>query len=193
MIYVLVTPKQVCYMLNYRRDSMKIENPFEKTEAFHEKFDNRKPEVPTPFSAKQASDRAGFKVEELVEFLYGAAANDPTEFKKLVTQLKQSVDEAEEKVLSKKKNVTDPLVEQVDALIDLLYFTYGSFSLLGVDPTEIFSIVHEANMGKIFPDGQPHYHPVTHKVMKPNNWEADFAPEPKIKEELERQYNAKKK
>lgn len=169
---------------------MKIDNPFEKTEAFHKKFDNRKPAIPTPFSAKQASDRAGFKVEELVEFLYGSANNDPVVFKELVNQLKRSVDQAEEKVLSKQKEVTDPLVEQVDALIDLLYFTYGSFSLLGVDPTEVFSIVHEANMGKIFPDGTPHYHPVTHKVLKPDNWEADFAPEPKIKAELERQKKA---
>ncbi|MGX7245651.1 pyrophosphohydrolase domain-containing protein [Enterococcus quebecensis] len=166
---------------------MKIDNPFEKTEAFHKQFDNRKPQIPTQFSAKQAADRAGFKAEELVEFLYGAANNNPVVFKKLVTQLKESVDQAEEKVLNKQKEVMDPLVEQVDALIDLLYFTYGSFSLLGVDPTEIFSIVHEANMGKLFPDGKPHYHPVTHKVLKPDNWEADFAPEPKIKAELDRQ------
>lgn len=169
---------------------MKIDNPFEKTEAFHEKFDNRKPKIPTRFSAKQASDRAGFKAEELVEFLYGSANNDPVVFKELVKQLKISVDQAEKKVLGKQKKVTDPLVEQVDALTDLLYFTYGSFSLLGVDPTEIFSIVHEANMGKIFPDGNPHYHPVTHKVLKPDNWEMDYAPEPKIKAELERQRKA---
>ncbi|MBO0439990.1 HAD family hydrolase [Candidatus Enterococcus ikei] len=169
---------------------MKIDNPFEKTEEFHTLFDNRRPKTPTLFSAKQAADRAGFKVEELVEFLYGAANNDPVVFKELVNQLKESVDQAEKKVLSKEKEVTEPLVEQVDALIDLLYFTYGSFSLLGVDPTEIFSIVHEANMGKLFPDGKPHYHPVTHKVLKPDNWEADFAPEPKIKAELERQRKA---
>ncbi|MBO0467132.1 HAD family hydrolase [Enterococcus plantarum] len=169
---------------------MKIDNPFEKTELFHERFDNRKPKIPTHFSAKQASDRAGFKAEELVEFLYGAANNDPAVFKELVSQLKVAVDQAEKKVLNKEKEVTDPLVEQVDALIDLLYFTYGSFSLLGVDPTELFSIVHEANMGKLFPDGTPRYHPVTHKVLKPDNWEADFAPEPKIKAELERQCKA---
>ena len=58
------------------------------------------------------------------------------------------------------------MIEQVDALTDILYFTYGSFSLLGVDPTNIFDIVHQANMGKLFPDGQPHYHPVTNKSAK---------------------------
>lgn len=166
---------------------MKIDNPFEKTEEFHKQFDNRKPKIPTHFSAQQAADRAGFKAEELVEFLYGAANSDVAVFKELVTQLKESVDQAEEKILIQQKKAMDPLVEQVDALIDLLYFTYGSFFLLGVDPTELFSIVHKANMGKMFPDGKPHYHPETHKVLKPDNWEADFAPEPKIKAALERQ------
>ena len=94
---------------------------------------------------------------------------------------------------SKQKPVTDTLVEQVDALCDLLYFTYGSFSLLGVDPAPILKIVHEANMGKLFPDGMPHYHPVTHKVMKPADWEERFAPEPRIKAEIERQIVAKMK
>ena len=45
---------------------------------------------------------------------------------------------------------SDPLVEQVDALTDILYFTYGSFSLLGIVPDRIFEIVHQANMGNYF-------------------------------------------
>jgi len=42
-------------------------------------------------------------------------------------------------------------------------------------------------MGKLFPDGQPHYDPETHKVMKPSDWEERFAPEPRIKAEINRQ------
>ena len=42
-------------------------------------------------------------------------------------------------------------------------------------------------MGKLFPDGKPHYDPVTNKVLKPENWEQDFAPEAKIKAEIQRQ------
>ena len=42
-------------------------------------------------------------------------------------------------------------------------------------------------MGKLFPDGQPHYDPETNKVLKPENWEQDFAPEAKIKAEIQRQ------
>lgn len=166
---------------------MKIDNPFEKTVAFHEKFDNRIPVKPTAFTSQQASARVDFKIEELVELLYASSDNDSEVFSQLIENVKTSITKAEQKVLNKKKSVENPLVEQVDALTDLLYFTYGSFTLLGVDPTEIFSIVHQANMGKLFPDGQPHYDPETHKVLKPANWEADFAPESKIKAELQRQ------
>lgn len=171
----------------------KIDNPYEKAQEFHAVFDPKQPSLPTAFSPETAAYRAGFKAEEIVEFLYGTANNDVVAFQKLIVELKKSVDQAVEKVQSKKQKVTDPLVDQVDALTDLLYFTYGSFSLLGVDPTEIFAIVHEANMGKVFPDGKPHYDPITNKVLKPADWAAKHAPEEKIKAEIKRQSKLKKK
>ena len=149
-------------------------------------FNPQQPEQPTAFSPELASRRAEFKVEELVEFLYSAADNDQV-FSTIGQRIKKSVDKAEQKVLAKGKPVSDPLVEEVDALVDLLYFTYGSFCLMGVNPTKIIEIVHQANMGKLFPDGQPHYDPETNKVLKPENWEQDFAPEAKIKAEIQRQ------
>lgn len=161
--------------------------PFEMTEEFHETFDPRKPGRPTAFNRREAQFRAGFKAEELVEFLYAACGGEREAFTEAVAGLHQAIDEGQQKVLQKDQPVTDPLVDEVDALVDVLYLTYGSFSLLGVDPQPIMEIVHQANMGKLFPDGQPHYHPVTHKVMKPADWEERFAPEGKIKAELERQ------
>lgn len=167
-------------------------NPYEQAKAFHDKFHPSKNHQPTVFSPQEAGYRAGFKAEELVEFLYAAADNDQQRFQSLVEGLKNSIDGAVAKISTKGERVKNPLVEEVDALIDTLYFTYGSFVLMGVDPTEIFKIVHEANMGKLFPDGQPHFHPVTGKVMKPENWEHDFAPEEKIEEELSKQSGNKR-
>jgi predicted HAD superfamily Cof-like phosphohydrolase len=164
-----------------------MKEPFEMITEFHETFSPRSVTVPTALKPEQAGFRAEFKVEELVELLYSSANNDLELFQKLVADLKASIDQAQEKVLKKEKPVIDPLVEEVDALTDLLYFTYGSFYLMGVDPTKIFEIVHQANMGKLFPDGKPHYHPVTNKVLKPENWERDCAPEAKIKAEINRQ------
>lgn len=164
-------------------------NPFEMTEAFHRLFDPTIPDEPTAFNKEKTLHRAAFKVEELVEFVYSVSEGNLADFEDAVENLHQAMDQAKEKVILKKLDgvAVDPLVEQVDALSDLLYFTYGSFSLLGVNPEPIMEIIHQANMGKLFPDGQPHYHPVTHKVMKPDNWERDFAPEGKIKAEIQRQ------
>jgi predicted HAD superfamily Cof-like phosphohydrolase len=77
------------------------------------------------------------------------------------------------------KNITD----QADALIDLLYFAFGTLVEMGVQPEPIFDIVQEANMAKLWPDGNPKYRE-DGKILKPDNWEA---PEPKIKLEIEKQ------
>lgn len=161
--------------------------PYQMAREFHQTFAPKPAEKPSAFLNEQGRFRAEFKVEEIVEFLYGVAAGDEEKFAALVEQLHRSVDQAKEKVLTKAEGVTDPLVTQVDALTDLLYFTYGSFALMGVDPHPIFEIVHRANMGKLYPDGKPRYHPVTNKVMKPDGWQKYYAPEPLIKQELDRQ------
>jgi Uncharacterized protein conserved in bacteria len=160
--------------------------PFEMTEEFHRTFDARQPGKPTAFTAETASHRANFKAEEIVELLYASSENQ-TEFEQLVEGLHTAIDKAQAKSLAQGTFSTEPLVDQVDALTDLLYFTYGSFSLIGVDPEPIMHIVHEANMHKLFPDGKPHYDPETNKVLKPENWARDFAPEMKIKKEITRQ------
>ena len=128
-----------------------MNEPYQMAREFHSTFAPLPPSKPKAFTKERGSFRAGFKVEEIVEFLYGVSKGDEVEFN------------------------------------ELLYFTYGSFALIGVDPKPIFEIVHQANMGKLFPDGKPRYHPITNKVMKPEDWEEKYAPEPLIKIELERQ------
>ena len=117
-------------------------NHFDMTEEFHHIFDLTIPAEPTVFNPKKMLDRAALKIKEIVEFAY--SVNNPASFD-------QAIDIA--KILSKEHVATDPLIDQVDALSDLLYFTYGSFSLLGVNPGPIMNIIHEANMDKLFPDG----------------------------------------
>jgi len=122
------------------------------------------------------------------EFLRAASPSEEI-FNQSVQSLHKAIDKASDKV-KQKSNAEMSLVGQVDALIDMLYFTYGSFVLMGVDPERLFEIVHQANMGKLFPDGKAHFDPVTHKILKPDDWEKNYAPEPAIKKELERQIQA---
>ncbi|GMG68021.1 HAD family hydrolase [Tetragenococcus halophilus] len=166
-------------------------DPFEMAKEFHATFNPEQPDEPTAFTKSKALHRASFKVEEIVELLYAASPNNKEDFFELVDGLHEAIEQAKEKVLSKQSAEIDPLVAQTDALADIMYFTYGSFVLLGVDPQPIMDIVHQANMGKVFPDGKPHYDKKTNKVLKPANWEAYIAPEGKITKELQRQKEEK--
>ena len=159
---------------------------FNKVKDFHHLMDGSTTDMPRVYGIEEASHRADFKLEEIVEFLYASSGGDKRVFGQAVLDLHTALDKAALKV-SSKEHSESTMVGQVDALTDLLYLTYGSFVLMGVDPKPFFDTVHEANMGKIFPDGKAHFDPVTHKILKPSDWEERFAPEPHIKRELDRQ------
>ena len=161
---------------------------FNKVKAFHHMMDERTQEEPKAWDLEGATHRADFKIEELVEFVR-ASSNSDEDFQAAVAEMHRALDKAVTKV-SKNIPAKQDLIGQVDALIDTLYFTYGSFVLMGVDPERIFEIVHQANMVKVFPDGKAHFDPVTHKILKPDDWEEKYAPEPAIKKEIERQIKA---
>ncbi|HEO8186162.1 TPA: HAD-IIB family hydrolase [Streptococcus agalactiae] len=159
---------------------------FNKVKSFHLLMDGETIETPRLYDSKEAGFRSDFKVEEIVEFLYAASQGNQKVFDQSIRNLHLAIDKARDKVISKDHPET-PSVGEVDALTDLLYLTYGSFVLMGVDPKPLFDTVHEANMGKIFPDGKAHFDPVTHKILKPDDWEEHFAPEPSIRRELDSQ------
>ena len=75
------------------------------------------------------------------------------------------------------------LLDQTDALIDLIYFAVGTLAAMGVEPDPLFGIVHEANMTKLWPDGKPRYNGIG-KVIKPPDWRP---PDAAMAEELRRQ------
>ena len=154
-------------------------------------MDGETQEKPVVWQPQDALYRTMFKQEELVEFVRAASSSEE-EFDRSVAALHEALDKAADKVRSKHPAEIS-MVGQVDALIDTLYLTYGSFVLMGVDPEEVFEIVHRANMGKIFPDGRAHFDPVTHKILKPDDWEEKYAPEPAIQKELDRQLKAYEK
>lgn len=62
------------------------------------------------------------------------------------------------------------IVEQADAMIDTIYFALGTLVEMGIEPDELFYIVQNANMSKLWADGKPHYNEMG-KVIKPEGWE----------------------
>ncbi|MEM5592941.1 HAD family hydrolase [Niallia circulans] len=154
---------------------------------FHKAFGHKMADKPTVIDKETAINRAVWTGEELVEFLYGTVGGDLDEFEVLYDSFKQGLDKAANKIRTEKKPVDDILVAQMDALIDVEYFNQGSFTIAGVEPFNLFKIVQEANMGKLFNDGKPRYREEDGKIIKPPNWEDDFAPEPRLIKEIERQ------
>lgn len=103
-------------------------------------------EEPIAWTPEDARHRADFKLEELVEFLR-AASRSEAEFDQSISRMHQALDKAATKVRSKREAEVS-LVGQVDALIDTLYFTYGSFVLMGVDPERILILSIRLIWGK---------------------------------------------
>ena len=64
----------------------------------------------------------------------------------------------------------EDIVEQADAMIDVMYFALGTLVEMGISPDYLFDIVHKANMSKLWKDGLPHYN-LEGKTIKPNDWE----------------------
>ena len=67
----------------------------------------------------------------------------------------------------------EDIVEQADAMIDVIYFALGTLVEMGIEPDEIFKIVHTANMSKSWDDGKLHYS-ADGKTIKPCTWEDPY-------------------
>lgn len=80
----------------------------------------------------------------------------------------------------------EEIVEQADAMIDLMYFALGTLVEMGVKPDALWQIVQDANMAKLWPDGKPH-HREDGKTIKPPTWED---PHDKLLAEIQRQQEA---
>ena len=160
---------------------------YEMVKDFHKAFGHTVTETPTPIPAEVALNRAVWTGEELVEFLYATAAGDKDKFNDLYLAFTYGLSDAYTKILKKSDPIDDVLVSQMDALTDIEYFNQGSFVVAGVEPFNLFKIVQEANMGKLWEDGKPRYREEDGKIAKPPHWEENFAPESKLKAEIERQ------
>lgn len=80
----------------------------------------------------------------------------------------------------------ETLEDQADALTDLNYFDEGTFVEMGLEPDNLFDIVHQSNLDKLWEDGLPRFNDQG-KWIKPPSWQA---PEPKLREEIQRQIEA---
>lgn len=74
------------------------------------------------------------------------------------------------------------IYEQADAYLDIIYFAIGGLVDMGVEPSALWNLVHDANMAKVWPDGTVHRRE-DGKIVKPDGWKA---PDEAIAEEINR-------
>ncbi|MDX8288850.1 HAD family hydrolase [Metabacillus indicus] len=159
---------------------------------FHETFGQKTADKPTAMDPETALKRAVWTGEELIEFLYASVDGDRQDFINIVNSFGEQLGKVYRKHLDEKPAIDDILTAQADALTDIEYFNQGTFTLLGVEPFNLFKIVQEANMGKLWDDGKPRFRESDGKILKPPHWEEKYAPEPRLKQEIQRQIDAKK-
>lgn len=169
---------------------------FEGVKQFHEAFGHPVGGKPTPIPVDVAIKRAVWTAEELVEFLHASVGGNVEQFYEALIKLSDGISAATRKQLAEgeyeNKSPEEIVTRQADALTDISYFNYGSFVVAGVNPQPLFDIVQDANMGKLDREtGKPIIRESDGKIMKPDYWEAEFAPEPKLREEIRRQIEGK--
>lgn len=158
---------------------------------FHGTFGHPVAYKPTPLTLERAIDRTVWTAEEgVAEFLH-ASSNNNEEYLGAVAKFLERFNNAVEENLAKPYPKTDleRLVAQTDALTDESYLNNGSFVEMGIKPSRPFEIVQKSNMSKLDDDGKPMYHP-DGKIKKSHNF---FAPEEKLKEEIEFQIKESQK
>ena len=86
-----------------------------------------------------------------------------------ISLIQEELDELKEAMTN------NDLLEVADALIDLLYVTYGAGHAFGIDLDKCFNEVQNSNMSKLGEDGKPIYNELG-KVMKgPNYFKPDLS------------------
>lgn len=111
--------------------------------------------------------RAGSRAQQLVEAFHARmaipVASEPTMLTAERGELRCQLIEEEAREFREATEQGDWL-EMVDALVDLLYVTYGTAVEMGVDLAPFFEEVHSANMRKRPAEGGG-------KSLKPDGWQ----------------------
>lgn len=166
--------------------------PYFLVRDFHKAFNHPAPDEPTVMDFDTAYNRSKWVLEELIEHM---AATDVTKLSEAREKMHEDLDKMLDTELQKNlsqdlNNKEEVLMNQMDALIDQLYFVYGSLVVQGINPKNPFEIVNSCNMDKL-QDGQIVYKDAERKkIGKREGW---LPPDEDLKAELQRQIEVAKK
>lgn len=132
---------------------------------------------PTPMTKDEVYFLIKMMLDEIMEL--GATVADPLEVK--FNMCKMIINS---KNLQHINNVSQEklIAEQADALVDCYYYSLNAAAKKGINLSDIFKIVHQANMNKRDPITGKFIKREDGKIIKPDGWK-----EPDIVEEIKKQ------
>jgi len=138
------------------------------------------PPRPTLMAPKDVDFITEMILDELLELQ--ATVRGPAQAKATMSALLQKAENVPQVNPNDQMNL---IAEQGDALVDIYYYSQNAACKQGVNLSQIFDVVHAANMAKIDPStGKVIRRPDNGKVLKPPGWTP-----PNVKQEIMRQTN----
>ncbi|URN94508.1 MAG: HAD family hydrolase [Candidatus Pristimantibacillus lignocellulolyticus] len=150
----------------------------EQIKEFHIACDEVMPQVPTMLEVDPEAVYIAKDIELMSQGIKRYTANESDNL--LLKRVSWMLEEIAELLRA------DSIEGQVDALVDLTVFTKGTYTYMGLTPEPFEDIVMQANMGKVGENGKVLKNEQG-KIIKPDGWHEQYAPEPKIAAEIERQ------
>ncbi len=136
------------------------------------------PNQPFALSREEVEILAKNQISEIVELLQTVMDTDDA-----IDFVKENVITDINRDAHLTNNLTRRIADQVDACIDLLYYTYNFLSLSGINLDKYFDIVHKANLAKRDPATGNFIRRNDGKILKPPGW---VPPDKLLQEAIER-------
>jgi len=136
---------------------------------------------PTPMSREETVFLIRMLLSELQELALTVTGSIEESVDLLKTSL-ETIDKSQHLTLTNDEEIC---AAQVDAVVDMWYYSLNAFCKKCIDPSAVFNVVHDANMAKRDPEtGRFILRESDGKIIKPANWQP-----PDIEKEIRRQMN----
>lgn len=137
---------------------------FKRVQEFNRAAEQPCPDTPTAMTKDEVLFLSKMILDELMEFMITVTPEYKNDITKMVNDAKD---------LPFRKLEQDELIaEQGDALVDMYYYSLNASAKRGIDLSEIFNEVHEANMAKRDSATGKFIKREDGKIIKPVNWQS---------------------
>jgi predicted HAD superfamily Cof-like phosphohydrolase len=140
---------------------------YEKVLEFTRETGNIIPDKPVPMNLQDVEFISKMIIDELLE-LFATVTDSGDAKNTIISQVNAAKDLDKESY----SNESDQVAEQADALVDVYYYMLNSACKKNINISEVFNLVHEANMNKRDPETGTFIRRSDGKVMKPPGWTA---------------------